>query len=59
MKPQITYWDRQTPAQKLDASKELRHEAADHVASSACWSSRTFMLQRSCGMKPQITPCSR
>ena len=30
MKPQITHDEQQPPLAKLAASKELRHEAADH-----------------------------
>ncbi len=54
MKPQITQADRVRDGREFGASKELRHEAADHREFhplAAC----LMLLQRSCGMKPQIT----
>ena len=39
----------------LGASKELRHEAADHVVRAEFGRPAYDMLQRSYGMKPQIT----
>ena len=38
----------------MRASKELRHEAADH-AFAAQFQKLHAVLQKSCGMKPQIT----
>ncbi|EIT71385.1 hypothetical protein WQQ_15220 [Hydrocarboniphaga effusa AP103] len=54
MKPQITAQAFELDFALQGASKELRHEAADHkvLVTGVKW----FVgLQRSCGMKPQIT----
>ncbi|EIT71397.1 hypothetical protein WQQ_15340 [Hydrocarboniphaga effusa AP103] len=40
---------------RISASKELRHEAADHGPLDALSPANLDQLQRSCGMKPQIT----
>ncbi|EIT71386.1 hypothetical protein WQQ_15230 [Hydrocarboniphaga effusa AP103] len=54
MKPQITPRSSNSASRSSRASKELRHEAADH-AGIRCFVVDGLMLQRSCGMKPQIT----
>ena len=54
MKPQITTVDPHRIHANALASKELRHEAADHLSSLAD-AQRIIELQKSCGMKPQIT----
>ncbi len=55
MKPQITNppWPKASRGRR--ASKELRHEAADHLAMPMYRLTHLSELQRSCGMKPQIT----
>ncbi|EIT71398.1 hypothetical protein WQQ_15350 [Hydrocarboniphaga effusa AP103] len=43
------------PDLSVEASKELRHEAADHQRTRDLARIHVLKLQRSCGMKPQIT----
>ncbi len=58
MKPQITLRPSLLVTPLFPASKELRHEAADHVRGFKSAAMVLRLLQRSCGMKPQITGCT-
>ena len=58
MKPQITYESDGVTITSPEASKELRHEAADHDVPARSILQTGDLLQKSCGMKPQITIAS-